>query len=137
MVLMACVDERMGMLFNRRRQSRDQAVCRDMLEQAGDAPLWVTPYTAKLFAPEDAGQLQVCEAFGPEAGLCFCEDPAHIPGPEQLERIVLYRWNRTYPFDASFPFPLPGAGWRLESSGEFPGSSHETITKEVYVPCAG
>ena len=139
MILIACADGRMGMAFNRRRQSRDRAVCEDMLRDAAGKELWLTPSSARLFEGLEGAALQVCEAPAARAGggqLCFLEDPAAFPPPDAVEKIVLYRWNRTYPFDRKFPIPLPGEGWRLESSKEFSGFSHEKITKEVYVPCS-
>ena len=36
MTLAFCVDDRGGLSFNRRRQSRDRAVSADLLSQAGD-----------------------------------------------------------------------------------------------------
>lgn len=33
MVVIACVDERKGMMFNQRRQSRDTALCEDILRE--------------------------------------------------------------------------------------------------------
>ena len=130
-----CVDDRMGMLFNHRRQSRDRTVCADILAQTGDAGLCVTPYTAKLFEPFPEAQVAACEdpaaAAAPD-GFCFLEDPAAIPD-HSLDRIVLYRWNRHYPSDARFPIDLSEPAWQLTETSEFPGSSHEKITKEVYL----
>ena len=51
MILIACVDGRNGMAFNRRRQSRDRAVRADLLAEIGERPLWVNAATARQFAP--------------------------------------------------------------------------------------
>ena len=51
---------------------------------------------------------------------------------EKLESLVLYRWNRRYPADVYFDLDL--SQWRLVSRREFSGTSHDTITKEVYLP---
>ena len=139
MILFACVDGRMGMAFNRRRQSRDRAVCEDMLGEAAGGELFLTSASAKLFDGLEGANLRSCEDPAAQAGPgqgCFLEDPGLFPPPEAVEKIILYRWNRTYPFDRSFPISLPGEGWRLERSEEFPGTSHEKITKEVYAPWA-
>ena len=50
---------------------------------------------------------------------------------ERADRLVLYRWGRHYPADRRLD--LPPAGWRLEGQTEFPGRSHDMITKEIYV----
>ena len=51
------------------------------------------------------------------------------PYIDKIERLVLYCWNRDYPFDQSLDLDL--AKWRLTGSSELVGTSH-TITKFVY-----
>ena len=51
---------------------------------------------------------------------------------EKIEKIVLFRWNRHYPADVHFQFP---GKWHLVQTEDFPGSSHEKITMEVYERC--
>ena len=53
MNLIVCIDDRGGMLFNRRRQSSDRYVTERILDMARDGRLLVNSYTAKLF-PEEA-----------------------------------------------------------------------------------
>ena len=36
MIIFICTDNKNGILFNRRRQSRDEAVLKDILETAGE-----------------------------------------------------------------------------------------------------
>ena len=44
----------------------------------------------------------------------------------------LYKWNRDYPAD--FYFDIDYANdYKLETTLDFVGTSHEKITKEVYV----
>ena len=133
MILIACIDDRGGMLFNRRRQSQDRLLRLDLLAEAGGRPVWMTSYSLKQFqdAPEN---LREAENFAARAGageFCFFEDADPAPWLEKAEAVILYHWNRRYPADLYFPLPLEG--WRLERREEFPGSSHEKITKEVYV----
>ena len=62
----------------------------------------------------------------------FAED---IPAPEVLEntsKIVIYRWNRHYPSDIRWEPDLEGLGFVLQETTQFPGTSHEKITREVY-----
>ena len=51
----------------------------------------------------------------------------------QTGKIVLYRWNRHYPSDVKWEPDLEGLGFALTETTEFPGTSHEKITREVYV----
>ena len=132
MILIACVDDRGGMRFNRRRQSQDRRLRQDLLSEAAGGPLWMSPYSLEQFSdpPEN---LRCAEEFFHRAGegeLCFFEDVDPAPWLERAEGVILYHWNRRYPADLYFPLPL--AGWTLVRREEFPGSSHERITKEVY-----
>ena len=85
MTLAFCVDDRGGLSFNRRRQSRDRAVSADLLSQAGECTLWVEPYSRPLF-PEEAEHIRTAEEPWTQAGpedVCFLELTG--PGPA-LER---------------------------------------------------
>ena len=132
MIVIACVDERGGMSFNRRRQSQDRLLREDLLREAAGRPLRMSPYAAGQFREAHAN-VRAGEKFLEEAGsgeLCFVELEDLLPWAEKVEGVILYRWNRRYPADRYFPLSL--AEWTLERREEFPGSSHETITKEVY-----
>ena len=129
MILIACVDDNLGMAFNRRRQSQDRVLRARLLERVGAAKLWMSPYSARQFEalPENA---QVCEDFLSRAGAgeyCFAE----LECPAQAEGVVLYRWNRVYPADARFTFKLNQ--FRMVEQTEFAGFSHPKITEEIYI----
>lgn len=127
MTLILCVDDRGGLMFNHRRQSQDRLVRGDMLRLCGGRPLAVSPYTARQFEPGDA--IAVTEEPG-EEDTFFLEDLPPQPFLERAEKLVLYHWNRAYPGDVRIV--LPPQSWRLEEQTEFPGYSHEKITREVY-----
>ena len=62
----------------------------------------------------------------------YAED---IPSEEilaQTEKLVIYRWNRHYPADVRWEPDLSSLGFTLQETTEFPGTSHEKITREVY-----
>ena len=50
-------------------------------------------------------------------------------GDKRIEQFIIYRWNRVYPADVSVEI---GTEWKLTETEEFPGFSHEKITKEIY-----
>ena len=134
MVLILCVDDKGGMAFNGRRQSMDRLLRADLLMAAGERALWVSPYTARQFDPVPAN-LRPAEDFLLRAGpgeFCFAEFPPLTQVLDRVEGILLYRWNRTYPADQYLDFDPAAAGFRLISAVDFPGSSHKTLTKEVY-----
>ena len=132
MIAIACVDDGLGVGFNRRRQSRDRAMLARLGAVTGGAPVWMNAATAKLFDPLPPF-VRVAEDFLDRAGqgeYCFAEDTDLAPLADRLEGLVLYRWNRTYPADRWLGLD-PGT-WRLAGRTEFPGTSHEKLTEEVY-----
>ena len=133
MILTVCVDDRGGLLFNGRRQSQDRVLRERLLELTGGRPLWMSPYSAGQFAGQVAPNVTVDAACLDRAGpgeFCFAEEGGLAARAERVEGVVLCRWNRVYPADTYFDLPLEG--WTLTERGEFAGSSHETITLEVY-----
>lgn len=139
MILMVCVDDRGGMLFNHRRQSQDRVLRAQLLQTVGDAPLLVNAYTARQFSPEEQSRLRVLENPLDEAGCgeyCFWESSSPAPWEDRMEALILWKWNRVYPGDVFLGIPLADHGWTLTETREFPGSSHEKITMEVYRRCS-
>lgn len=127
MTLYVCVDDRNGLLFNNRRQSRDRAVLEDIRTSLPDV-LTVDSFSEKLIAPTGISY-RVGE---PELGChFFLENRKASELLPMAEKVVIYRWNRVYPGDFRFDGEL--GGFTLRNTEEFPGTSHEKITKEVYV----
>ena len=56
MHLIVCLDDNNGMAFNHRRQTRDRELTRKMLDTVNGNPIWMSPYSYKMFldAPEGA-----------------------------------------------------------------------------------
>ena len=49
MIGIVCLDQKNGMYFNERRQSRDRYVIRDIVEMTKDAVLHINSYSVDLF----------------------------------------------------------------------------------------
>ena len=134
MKLIVCVDDRMGVMFNSRRQSKDAKVREDMLSMLEEGKeLFVSPYTANQFLPEEQERLHISEDFLLEAGeeeFCFVEDKDVLEVVDNVETIILYRWNRHYPSDKYFMVDL--SKYELVSSIDFVGNSHPEMLKEEY-----
>lgn len=133
MILIVCLDEKNGMMFNRRRQSKDSAVRADMIAEAGGNALWMNSYSAKQFEEPEA-VINIDEEFMKNASggdFCFLEGEGASAAEDRIGKLIVYKWNRLYPSDVKFDIDLDG--WKLESTDEFAGSSHEKITKEVYI----
>ena len=131
MYAIVCADDNLGMLFNCRRQSQDRVLRDYLLKLTAGHRLFMNGYSAKQF--EDRYQVQVSEDFLQKAGdedFCFVEDQKLSPYEGKIHALILCRWNREYPADAHLD--LDYSAWALIYSEEFPGSSHEKITVEVY-----
>ena len=132
MTIYVCLDDRSGMLFNHRRQSRDEMVLADIRSQIPEV-LTITAFSEKLIrgAGIPCAIAHGEESLPPDAHV-FLEDldPASLVAA--ADTVVIYRWNRHYPADTHWTVDLALEGFALAQTTEFPGKSHEIITKEVY-----
>lgn len=136
MIIIAAVDDRNGMLFNNRRQSQDSILRNYIMDMTGNSILRMNNYSFKQFASvEEQSRIKVDEDFMAKAEngeFCFIEDTPVLPYEEKIEKIILFKWNRTYPGDFYFDIDLSSKDWNMIETEEFAGSSHKKITKEVY-----
>ena len=130
MKLIVCVDDKMGLAFGDKRQSRDRVLIADMLREVGGAPLYISPYSEMLFCGED--NLVVTENPMARAGdnYVFIERTSPEAYEGKIEELILYRWGRHYPSD--FYLALDLGKMKLTRREEFVGSSHDNIVKEIY-----
>lgn len=135
MHVIVCLDNQNGMLFNRRRQSRDRAVIVDILQNLEGRLLKVRKFSEDIF-PVDGETIWVSDKSPADVEadqVCFLEDAPLSPVLERITTLTIYRWNRDYPGDFYLDIDPIAAGLTLQSRTEFPGYSHDKITKEVYV----
>ena len=135
MKIIVCLDDREGMMFNRRRQSRDRVLIEDVLASMDGGRLCMAEYSSSLFSACETPIL-VREDFldvAEEGDTCFVENRTLSAYVEKIQAITVYRWNRHYPADFYFDLKPESMGFRLVEQREFAGYSHEKITKEVYV----
>ena len=123
--LIVCCDNRGGMMFNKRRQSRDSKLNEKLLEMFGEENLYIAEYSRTLFPN--------CPIFQnyENDGAYFMENPDWIPVVEDVfEQIIVVKWNRDYPFDKKIPFSLKS--YKMRKLIEFEGDSHDKISMEFY-----
>ena len=128
-----CTDERGGMMFNKRRQSRDRVLISELLGST-DGKIYISKYSRLLFEPH-IERVVVCDDPIKECGegdVCFVEDTPILPYVADISRIIIYNWNRRYPYDRTFEVDLNACGFTKVCETEFAGSSHEKITKGVF-----
>lgn len=134
MDLVVCLDNKLGMSLNARRLSSDVEVTKDIVNFAAGRGIVVHPNSARLFNSIDENTVCV-ESFLDKLNaddVFFVEFVDPFPLCFYADKIVVYRWNRTYPSDVRFTYPLPGDNFVLTETKEFAGRSHELITREVY-----
>lgn len=133
MILISCVDEHMGIMFNGRRQSQDSALRERIVQISSKSKLWMNHYSETQFKENDASHINISDCFLNEAAsgeFCFVEDKQVTNYESSVEIIILYKWNKTYPSDMFFAINL--SNWKCVMSTDFIGSSHEKITEEIY-----
>ena len=134
MRVIVCLDEALGMMFNKRRQSRDRAVIADVLRMTEGEKLYIGRYSEKLFE-QSGGEYTVSDSMleiAREGEFCFVESERLSGYVQRIEEIIVYRWNRKYPADLYFDIDIEGKGFSIVKSEEFEGYSHEKITKEIF-----
>ena len=130
MKLIVCIDKQGGMMYNRRRQSRDRVLMENMKRHVGDDLVYISLYSESLFAGGDIKYRVADDPCSAAAdGYVFVEDTA-LPDPALVSELVVYNWCKIYPADVTFDFDLETL--RRISKEKFAGYSHEKITKEVY-----
>ena len=53
MQVIVCVDDNGGMMFNKRRQSRDRVLCECVMRLSEGHQVYMSAYSAKLFSEDD------------------------------------------------------------------------------------
>lgn len=133
MRVILCCENNNGILFNKRRVSRDITVTERILEISKESKLWMSDYSYSLFKDHNASNIRVSKKFlseVPKDEYCFVEGDPLVPFDKKIEQIIIFRWNSDYPSDCKLDINLDN--WNLESTEEFQGNSHECITMEVY-----
>ena len=133
-IVAVTVDERMGIAFNNRRQSRDRVLVSNLMNAAPDK-VYVSDYSIPLFDRYKDRIIVVDDPLAqcPDGGYCFVEMSEITPYIDEIDMLIVYNWNRHYPADKMLDIDLKGSTFKHVSSAEFVGSSHEKITKEIYV----
>lgn len=122
------------MIYNRRRLSRDRVLIQNLSELVDEGTLFISDFSAPLFVNSEVSTIAVSDPLfsAGEADFAFIEDRGALEYKEKIRRLVIYRWNREYPFDMAFDFDPVAEGMTLVESVDFAGYSHEKITREIW-----
>ena len=135
MTVIVCIDDRGGMLFNKRRVSRDCLVIADIEKEVGDGILYISDFSEALFVESDISALSVSEPLSAagKGDFVFIENFGLKDKIKQIEKLIIYKWNRRYPSDFSLDINPDESEFYIISTSDFKGHSHDKITKEIYV----
>ncbi len=127
-----CISDSGGMMFNKRRQSRDVKVVEDILDISADKVLFISEYSAPLFAGSRARVVSEPLESAGAGDIVFIEDRHIMPYIDDIDGLVIYKWNRNYPADLSLDIDPERVGFVLDSSTDFAGNSHEKVTRLIW-----
>lgn len=131
MNIIICLDDKNGIQFNKRRQSRDSVLCDRILSITKGRALWMSQYSAKMFLSANVNVDTEFLNLVKDGDYCFVENDDFMRYLDKLEKVIVYRWNRVYPSDKKVATDFLNEK-QLTSSIDFKGSSHERITEEIY-----
>ena len=123
-----CLDDGGGMLFAGRRQSRDRDLISELCE-ATDGEIFITDFSSFIFREHQGKTVITKNPFedAPDGATLFIENLPISPYEDLIDELILYKWNRAYPADSKIDIDL--TKYKVVAKKEFPGSSHEKITK--------
>ncbi len=133
MNIIVCVDDKFGISFMGRRVSRDRVVIDDIIKTIGDKKLFIHPDSSVLFS--DCSDIVIPDKnyldMAKSGDYCFAEKSDYENYAQNIESVIIYKWNRRYPADLFFMIPLIEQKEPTKTY-KFKGNSHDIITKEVY-----
>ena len=146
MTIIACVDLRMGLSFNGKRQTRDKLVVKHILNNCDPKlGLTVTPRSGryimdsmKSLDEELTIPLHIVPELTPEnaqSSDIFIETGTPDSISELLDmadHVILYVWNTTYLYTEQFPDIQNQSVWTLTHAELMEGSSHDEVTIQLY-----
>ena len=129
MKLVVCIDKSGGMMYNKRRQSRDRVMMDNLTAHLKGRKIVISPYSEELFVGRDM-DFRVCTVpRSADDEFVFIEE-APLPEASEVDEVVIYNWCTDYPRDRIFDFDL--SDFKRISKEKFAGYSHGKITKEVF-----
>ena len=134
MTVAVATDPRGGMLFLGRRVSRDREIIAD-LATLTDRPILCHPFSEKYLrtTPLAFRADEECLEHAEAEDVCFVESLPLAPHKERIDRLIVYDFGETYPFDFALDLDPQTAGLRLAEEREIVGHSHKTIIRKVYI----
>ena len=126
MNLIVCIANNNGIMFNKRRVSKDALLIERLREITKNNKVYISEYSKELFNDfeniiQDISLLENEDYY-------FLEDE-NLPYLN-FNKIIIYKWNRDYSADKFFDLNL--SEYNKIKEEEFVGNSHEKITEIIY-----
>ena len=160
MIIVSCITQTYGLLFNNRRISQDRAILKliynqfiNFKKEHSNIKFYMNDYSYSLFLfylNNLESNLKYCEynifiksiivsdSFLLEAeqyDFCFVEnnDVLSFFYNNNVTGTIFYKWDKTYPCDYYLSLPIDFAqNFVLQTITEHIGHSHSTILEEIY-----
>ena len=126
MNLIVCIANNNGIMFNKRRVSKDALLIERLKGITKENKIYVSEYSKPLFDGFDNLVLSIENLTNND--FYFLENEDYNGN---VDKIIIYKWNRDYPADKYFDIDL--SSYELISTQDFQGSSHDLITEEIYI----
>lgn len=126
MNLIVCIANNNGIMFNKRRVSKDALLIERLKGITKENKIYVSEYSKPLFDGFDNLVLSIENLTNND--FYFLENEDYNGN---IDKIIIYKWNRDYPADKYFDIDL--SSYELISTQDFQGSSHDLITEEIYI----
>lgn len=144
MRLVYILDQKNGLLFNKRRQSKDSILIDNIIQKVNEvenATLWLSDYSRELFVDsglelKDINELSLAEAS--DKDFIFIEDVSVdiqdvLENTESSHYLYLYKWNKVYPADKRLDVTEDYFNhFEVLLTETFEGNSHEEIYLEEW-----
>ena len=135
MTVFVCTDSRGGMIFNRRRVSFDMKIIDDVIRYTGDGILYISDFSEDLFEDSTASVISVPDPLysAGRDSFVFIENEAILPYIDKIDRLVIYNFGESYPYDKKLDIDPSEAGLKLRSRRTFVGNTHDNVTREDFI----
>ena len=132
MIFVLCIDDKNGLSFNGRRQSRDRVLIDRLLQMFPDKTINIKSYSSPLFE-DHSDRVNISDDLPDKlknGEVFFSENLDPAPYKDSIEKLIVFKWNRAYPSDKKMTLGL--SDYSLISSEDFTGNSHDKITVSEY-----
>lgn len=133
MKLVVCLDKNNGIRFFHKRQSQDEFQRKNLFELIGNTKFYLSEYSFELYKDFDFNfEIINKNTVIVENSIFLYEGDFLEKFLPSVDEIIVYFWNRDYPFDETFEEFL-NYGWKERELFEFRGTSHEKITRKIFI----